>query len=411
MLYHYTLHAHCTRTANMGRSISRMAPRPEHTQEDHHTASNLAATTLRHQSMSGEQTRRIRMGVVGGDFGAAFSWHEHPNSQVVAIAELEEDRRASLRETYGCDSAYATLEDLLKDRNVEAVAIFTPAPLHAAHAIQALKAGKHVFCAVPAAFSLEECHSLLETVKSTGLTYMMAETSFYRRETISARQWHREGRFGELFYIEGEYWHERLEDRFFRNGKRTWRYGLPPMHYPTHSTGFVVGVTGERLTEVQCVGWGDDSPVLQDNVYNNPFWNEVAFFRTNQDHSARVAVGWHLGFPEVERATWYGSRMSYAMPSPLGWPNALSVSLNVENPPVPDHYELLPEPLRHTSGHGGSHTHLTHEFLSALVDERNPAIDVYEALACTAPGIVAHQSALKDGELLKVPDFGRRPQV
>jgi hypothetical protein len=71
--------------------------------------------------------------------------------------------------------------------------------------------------------------------------------------------------------------------------------------------------------------------------------------------------------------------------------------------------ELLPEPLRHDSGHEGSHTFLTHEFVFALTHGRRPAIDVYEALAYTAPGIVAHESALRGGELLKIPSFDPAP--
>jgi hypothetical protein len=64
--------------------------------------------------------------------------------------------------------------------------------------------------------------------------------------------------------------------------------------------------------------------------------------------------------------------------------------------------------MRIDSGHGASHPFLTHEFICALVEDREPAVDIYEAVAMTAPGIVAHQSALKGGEQLKVPDFGRR---
>ena len=67
--------------------------------------------------------------------------------------------------------------------------------------------------------------------------------------------------------------------------------------------------------------------------------------------------------------------------------------------------DMLPEPLRHPSGHEGSHTFLTYEFIDALVHGRKPTVDVYEALAYTAPGIVAHQSALKGGQLIKIPGF------
>src|SRR5207248_1715803 len=162
---------------------------------------------------------------------------------------------------------------------------------------------------------------LIDTVKSTGLTYMMAETSYYRQETIQARQWYREGKFGELFYVEGEYWHERLEELMYEaDGSPTWRYGYPPMHYPTHSTAFLTGATDERLIRVQCLGWGDDHEILKKNVYGNPFWNEVGFFETDRGHPCRMLVGWHVGYPEVERATWFGSDFSYVMGSPIGQP-------------------------------------------------------------------------------------------
>jgi hypothetical protein len=67
--------------------------------------------------------------------------------------------------------------------------------------------------------------------------------------------------------------------------------------------------------------------------------------------------------------------------------------------------EMLPEPLRHNSGHHGSHTFLTHEFIDALLNERKPTVDINEALAYTVPGIIAHESALLGGELLKIPQF------
>jgi hypothetical protein len=69
--------------------------------------------------------------------------------------------------------------------------------------------------------------------------------------------------------------------------------------------------------------------------------------------------------------------------------------------------DLLPPPLRHDSGHQGSHPFIVHEFIDSVVQQRRPAVDVYEAVAYTAPGIVAHQSALKGGERLAIPDFGR----
>ena len=60
-------------------------------------------------------------------------------------------------------------------------------------------------------------------------------------------------------------------------------------------------------------------------------------------------------------------------------------------------------------GHGGSHAYLVHEFVDAIAHERTPAINVWQAVRYMAAGVMAHQSALRDGEILDVPDWGDPP--
>lgn len=67
--------------------------------------------------------------------------------------------------------------------------------------------------------------------------------------------------------------------------------------------------------------------------------------------------------------------------------------------------DALPEAMRHDSGHGGSHTFITHEFISSILEDREPEVNIYEALAYTAPGIIAHESAMNDGECRRIPNF------
>jgi hypothetical protein len=83
--------------------------------------------------------------------------------------------------------------------------------------------------------------------------------------------------------------------------------------------------------------------------------------------------------------------------------------VKVEAYDQPNHFEKLPESMRIRSGHGGSHTFLTHEFVQSIAEDRTPSVNVWEAIAYTAPGIVAHQSALRGGETLKIKDFGKAP--
>ena len=98
-------------------------------------------------------TRKIRLAVVGGGFGAGFHWAEHPNCVVSAVTDLYAVRRQKLREAYRCDSAYDSLEDMLKKRNdLDAVAIFSGAPDHAKHVVMCMERGLHVVS--PAGFIL-----------------------------------------------------------------------------------------------------------------------------------------------------------------------------------------------------------------------------------------------------------------
>mgnify|MGYP001351980516 CR=1 FL=1 len=56
-------------------------------------------------------------------------------------------------------------------------------------------------------------------------------------------------------------------------------------------------------------------------------------------------------------------------------------------------------------GHGGAHGYLMSEFVEAILLDRTPLIDIAQSLNMTVSGIVAHQSAIKGGQLLKIPQY------
>lgn len=389
----------------------------------------LAGVALATELVGAEEERRmdkkIRIGVVGGGFGAAFHWHLDPNCVVEAVSDLREDRRKHLQDVYRCSKPYSSLEELIKDKDVDAVAVFTGAPDHVKHAVACMNAGKHVISAVPACISLAQAEELLAAQKKTGLTYMMAETSYYHPVFISARKLYAEGKFGDIYYTEAEYHHAGMEYVLWTDEQRghTWRWAYPPMLYPTHCTSFLVGLTGERLTEVSCIGWGDGDPIMDGNPYENRFWNETALFKTDRGNAFRVSINWRGAFGGCERAQWYGSRMSLFEPDPNGVGPVIRRATHefakdgagydvqqatFEPYAVPNWAEqLLPEPMRVGGGHEGAEPFLTHEFIDALVNDRKPAIDIHEALAYTVPGIIAHKSAVEGGKQMKVPSFDR----
>jgi len=355
------------------------------------------------------------MAVLGGGFGSTFHWHEHPDCEVTAVTDLTEDRREQLVKQYGCKNVFTSLEEMLEKASdsFDAIAVFSGASSHARHAIMCMDAGKHVVSACPVAMNLEDCAKVKEAKERTGLKYMMAESSYYRQSCIAARELYQSGEMGRLLYSECEYFHPGLgarEDTLKRYGKlKSWRYGLPPMLYATHQLGFLVGVTRERIVKVSCMGTsgGDEFPSAEENSYGNPFSNEVTIGYTNENNICRFGSFWHIS-SDGERAQWFGENISCYMSSHGGQPAAIERRRGKWQPwDIAKYWETdrLPEPMRHDSGHGGSAVFISAEFINAIIEDREPTIDVYESIAMTAPGIVAHESALRGGELLTVPDF------
>ena len=342
--------------------------------------------------------RKTRVGLVGYGvckFASAFSFQDHPNVEIAAVSDLIPDRCAGLAKEARCAKTYESLEEMVKDDKIEAIFIATDAPHHAQHCMEVLKHGKHVACAVPAVWGedqLDDAERLLETVKRSSLKYMMFETSYFHDDCHAMRQIYNAGGFGKILYAEGEYYHymEQPIDSY-----KGWRIGCPPQWYPTHSNAYFVGVTAGRFTEVSCQGIKSVVSHLQpvNNAYKNAFGTEIALFRTSEGGTARMAVSWDTPGVGGEMGRIRGQRGSF-----YGKYEGLETKLpDTQKPALP--------PGVAAGYHGGSHGYLTDEFISAILQDRKPLCDVAQALNMTVAGIMAHRSAKRDGELLKIPQF------
>jgi predicted dehydrogenase len=340
--------------------------------------------------------RKIKVGIVGygrSKFGAQFGFQNHPNVDIVAVSDLIPDRCADLARVCNCSKTYPSLEELVKDKSIEAVFVATDAPSHARHCLEVLKHGQHVAVAVPAVYgSLEEAGQLFEAVNTSGLKYMMFETSTFRESLYGMRQIYKSGGFGELVYSEGEYYHymEKPIDSY-----KNWRVGLPPQLYPTHSNAFHICVTGGSFTEVSCMGMPSAVEHLkpENNIYKNKFGTEIALFRTSEGGTARMAVSWDTPGDSGERGRVRGQKGSFYDK----FEGLEHTQIDLNRPPLPPGLPL--------GGHGGSHGYLTDEFINSILQDRTPMVDIAMALNLTVSGIVAHQSAVKDGELMKIPQY------
>ncbi len=398
---------------------------------------------------------KIKVGIVGASFGAVFLplFRAHPEGRGGAIADLLPERLQYAQDLHGPTETFPSLEEMLKS-DVDAVCIFTQRWTHTPLAIQCLRAGKHVYSAVPAAVTLEQMGELIDTVKQTGQMYMLGETSTYYPSALFCRQKFEAGEFGHFVYGEAEYLHDMshgfYEAYMWANGDEWKKFAsYPPMLYATHSVSMIVATTGERLTRVSCLGYRDredDGVFLRDvSAWQNEFSNESALFRTSSGGMARINEFRRVGWGENARAasvrlSIYGTRASYEeQASGRVWnrldseePEDVTELLMCEQVEVSEqeraglHEELIrdfhtgfaqvhprerlpKEFMGLNNGHEGSHQFLVDDFVRACVTMKLPPNNVWQAARLNVPGMIAHESARRDGESLAVPDFGDPP--
>jgi predicted dehydrogenase len=119
-------------------------------------------------------------------------------------------------------------EKMLKDDNIDAIAIYTPDHLHATHIEQALQAGKHVICTKPLIDDLSVAKKLLDLQQQTGKKVFVGQSSRFFEPYKKQRADYEEGLIGELITIESHYnadhrWF--LEKKWALENSFKWLYG------------------------------------------------------------------------------------------------------------------------------------------------------------------------------------------
>ena len=391
----------------------------------------------------------ISLGIVGlGSFGSSFAdlFMSHPLVDRIALCDREPERIARFatderwQAKFHPRDAHTSLDEICAS-DIDALALFTQPWLHAPQAVQAMEAGKHVYSAVPIVMLpdgdeiLDWCARLVETVEHTGQNYMLGETTFYRSEAIYCRRRAAEGAFGDFVYSEGEYLHD--VDSVGSNLRQVQAHRLAsqagqewlttrdaykdkgiltgPMHYPTHSTGGPMSVMNAHARKVCAWGYQNRTgeSYFDENGYR--FSNETALFYMSNGSTMRICELREIGHRGREIFRVYGTQGSFENDHWCNKEGSTHLTAEQMREPLPPEIEEAFRSVSRTSeiygGHGGSHPYLVHEFVEAAAQERQPAIDVWSAVRYMAAGVIAHKSAMKDGEIMSIPDWGDGPKA
>lgn len=395
----------------------------------------------------------ISIAVVGaGQFAGYFMnlWQLHPDVDAVHVTDVVPARAREHQERYGLAGVFDGFDDVLRS-DVDAVAIFTQRWTHGPLVLRALEAGKHVYSAVPMATTVEEASAIVEAVGATGLTYMMGETSYYNPAVVHARAKIAAGAWGRVFYSEGDYVHD-MDNGFYTayrySGGDDWKAtaSYPPMLYPTHAIGGVLGALPTHAVSVSCIGVRDDrgDGVFDARVslWGNEFSNMSALFELADGGVMRTNEFRRVGHPasvHESRFRFYGTdgvmeqtstsasesdRSSitdigdlFRTEAPAGDGSAQHADVDPDllasfvsgTARVHDRSRLPASYEGVENGHEGSHHFLADDFVRAVTTRSLPPVNAWAASRFTVPGIVALDSARRRGERLPVPDLGDPP--
>lgn len=395
--------------------------------------------------------------IVGcGEFARNFVplFKAHPYVSKVFVCDLIRERAEEYSRLFGVE-IISDYDEVLKRRDVDAVACFADRHLHGPIVIRALNAGKHVYSAVPMAGMPEECEEICSLVRKTGLTYMMGETCIYYPCSMFCRREYAAGRFGRFVYAESQYYHDlsHFPANFLANRQTS---AVPPFLYPTHSTAMPLYALGERITHVTAYGYRDEeenTPFRKgENLWDNELSDEFSLMRLSGGGVLRINECRRIGFkaPSSSIQSFYGTKAGYQFSNAQHLVTSLTpagVSLedvsDIVNPrdmtlhksdadfkervanhawqgnspaPIqdatiafrshlPDEYWKIP------SGHMNSHRFLVDDFAIAVLTRKLPPVNAWTAARFTVPGLIAHRSAERGGENLPVPDFGDAPET
>jgi predicted dehydrogenase len=340
---------------------------------------------------------------------------------VYAICQRNQEHLNKIGDRFGIEQRYTDYAAVLKDPKVDFVHINSPIPDHAWMSLEALKAGKHVMCTVPMATTIDECRQIVEKVKETGLKYMMAETVVYSREFLFIKEMYDKGELGKIQHLAASHPQD-------MDGWPDYWQKMIPMHYATHVVSPCLGLVNGLAEYVSCFGSG----TVRDDIAQksgNKFAVESCHIKVkDSDLTAHI---WRFLYDVArqyrESFDVYGTKKSFEWTLIEHKPHVIHTAKKPEPEipelvEVPDYAHLLPEQIRkytlpqeihdagHLSfiqggGHGGSHPHLVNEFVSALLEDRDPRPNAVTSANWTCVGICAHESALKGGEIVRLPEF------
>jgi predicted dehydrogenase len=164
-----------------------------------------------------------KIGIAIQGAGTVSSGHlraylRNPHCEVVAIGSRTREGAANKAREVGIDPSsialYDSIDDLVADPRVHAMSICTPHQRHSADTVAAANAGKHLLVEKPIALNRDELTKMDEAVRRAGVKSVCGFVLRYNPMVETAFAMARDGMFGDLLYVQTDYWHNTVQSGY-----------------------------------------------------------------------------------------------------------------------------------------------------------------------------------------------------
>ncbi|CAN5828075.1 Gfo/Idh/MocA family oxidoreductase [soil metagenome] len=372
--------------------------------------------------------QQIKFGLVGaggnkvGD-GRGLSHARHlaalEAGQIVAVCDIAAEAAERVASQLGA-TAYTDYEKFLR-HGLDVIILATPDPLHAQQAAIALEAGVGVISEVPGATTVADGRRLVQAARKSGGFYMLLENYGYRDEIELIRRMVQAGKFGDVYFGEGEYIHDCRGLNRFADGSLTWRgQAFSQYVYIWHSLRPLLYILDDRTVKVTAMQTMKPGRLEADiNIPDNV----VSLFETAAGRMLKIRVDIVSPRPHImdyyalqgTRGAFEGTRGGGDAPriwleeiEPADRPGKSGPGVKwlplagFEADYIADRVAAREEAKR--TGHGGSDYWTMKAFVDAFRRGDTSPVDVYRAMNCSLPGPLALESARLGGMPVEIPD-------
>ena len=346
--------------------------------------------------------QKIGLGVIGinptnmGSTMSLLSGEAELRYELRALCAKRENTLAKYAQDLGVSYWTTEYQELIKQKDIDVIAVFSPDHLHAEHCLAAIEAGKHVICTKPMVTSLADAQKLVQAVKRSGVKFLVGQTMRFDLQFLTLQKMFEDGELGTLMASEAYYVHDMRPVYEFT----PWRLNEPQdlmFGGVVHPVDILRCFSGD-VVEVHA--YGSKGLLTPEFPQMNNFFLNLKF---ENGQISRVMGLYDIVHPPMPmmQVTLYGSEGTARADFTDNEPGSLAATWDKMPVKQPMNMTFPPEVDSSVYGHGQTVIRYMRHFQDCLEFDSEPCPNVIDGAKSVAVGVAAWES-IRTGQPVQV---------